>query len=139
MKLFTLTLFFIFLFQMAFTKTLKLGVVGYSREIFDPKEAQEAIKKLIPKMIEIHKPNHVELVSGLTNQGIPKLSYQFAVSKNFKTVGIAPEAAFRVPAGILLGKNLETKVKLSLITLMCSSDLEEDHNLEKKLKCSKKN
>jgi hypothetical protein len=100
MKLFTLTLFFIFLFQMAFTKTLKLGVVGYSREIFDPKEAQEAIKKLIPKMIEIHKPNHVELVSGLTNQGIPKLSYQFAVSKNFKTVGIAPEAAFRVPAGI---------------------------------------
>jgi hypothetical protein len=100
MKLIALTLLFIFFVQISHTKPLKLGVVGYSREIFDPKEAQEAIKKLIPKMIEIHNATNVELVSGLTNQGIPKLSYQFAVSKKYKTVGIAPKAAFRVPSGL---------------------------------------
>eukprot|EP01080_Neovahlkampfia_damariscottae_P008628 gene8628-575_t len=81
-------------------KNLKLGVVGYSRELFDKQEANDAIKDLIPKMINFHQPNSIELVSGLTNQGVPKLSYIYAVQKGFKTVGIAPTAAFKVPSGL---------------------------------------
>ena len=43
-------------------ETLKIGVVGFSRERYDKKEAIENITLLISKMISIHKPKEVEIV-----------------------------------------------------------------------------
>eukprot|EP01080_Neovahlkampfia_damariscottae_P004826 gene4826-8412_t len=93
-------------------KLLKIGVVGFSREKYDKKEAIENIDLLISKMVSFYKPKEVEIVSGLTNQGIPKLSYEYALTMKYKTIGIAPTRAkfvkrgvFEVNKEIIVGKD----------------------------------
>jgi hypothetical protein len=67
---------------------LKIGVVGFSKESFEVEEANYFLKKLISKIISIHSPKQIEIVSGLTNQGIPKLSYLYAQQMKYETIGI---------------------------------------------------
>ncbi|BBM86516.1 hypothetical protein [Candidatus Uabimicrobium amorphum] len=81
---------------------LKIGVVGYSRPQFDQEKATEMLKKGIAQFMEqfnAAKPN-VEIVSGLTNVGIPKLAYEIAVAESLTTVGISAEEALKVSCGI---------------------------------------
>jgi hypothetical protein len=73
-------------------KIQKVGFIGYSAKKFDENKAKDAIK-LIFDELEPYK-NQMEIVSGLTNMGIPKLVYEEAVKRGMKTVGIACEKAY---------------------------------------------
>jgi hypothetical protein len=79
---------------------LKIGVVGFSKEFFEVEEANFFLKKLITEIISIHSPKQIEIVSGLTNQGIPKLSYLYAQQMKYTTIGIAPKQAKTVKKGV---------------------------------------
>lgn len=70
----------------------KVGFVGYSGTKFDENKAKKVIKLIFDKL-EPYK-NQIEIVSGLTNMGIPKLVYEEAVNREMKTVGIACEKAY---------------------------------------------
>jgi len=65
----------------------RLGVIGYSGTPFDEKEGRGILKREI-SLRAIHHPD-LEIVSGLTAIGIPKLAYQVAVDLGLRTVGIA--------------------------------------------------
>ena len=70
----------------------KVGFVGYSGTKFDENKAKNVIKWIFDEL-EKYK-DKVEIVSGLTNMGIPKLVYEEAAKRGMKTVGIACEKAY---------------------------------------------
>lgn len=96
------------------TKPLALGVVGFSAETFDQAAAREQLRGLIVPIVERERDAGrplPELVSGLTNQGVPKLAYALARELGLPTVGISAKQALRARAGcfpvdrrILVGK-----------------------------------
>lgn len=45
-------------------------------------------------------PGEAELVSGLTNQGVPRLAYELAAALGMRTVGVSARQALRVRAGL---------------------------------------
>jgi hypothetical protein len=69
---------------------IKIGFVGFSSAKFDETKAKEIIKEAFDTFIKNKK---VEIVSGLTNLGIPKLVYKEAKKRELYTVGIACEKA----------------------------------------------
>ncbi len=71
---------------------LKIGFVGYSIMKFNEEKAKNIIKIIFDKLEE--DENQIEIVSGLTNMGIPKLVYEEAVIRGMKTVGIACKKAY---------------------------------------------
>jgi len=81
---------------------MKIGVVGYSKENLDEKQAKNILIKSFQELIEKHQRGHepIEIVSGLTNIGIPKIAYQIADELGFMTVGISAERALQVRCGI---------------------------------------
>ena len=79
---------------------LKIGVVGFSRPQFDHEQATKILKTAIGQFIEQFNANQVEIVSGLTNIGIPKLAYEVAAEQGFVTVGISAKQALKVGCGI---------------------------------------
>jgi hypothetical protein len=77
---------------------LRVGVVGYSDESeFEIDSAREILEKIIDQIEEefIHTGlfSDLVIVSGLTNMGIPKLAYEIAQDRGYKTIGIAPNEA----------------------------------------------
>lgn len=70
---------------------MKVGVVGYSGRKFDIEKAKMLIDQAFDQLSALF-PN-MTIVSGLTDLGIPALAYREAVSRGFKTVGIACEKA----------------------------------------------
>lgn len=80
---------------------MKIGVVGYSSTKFDlnlaVKMMQSAVDIFVSKNTE---SENIEIVSGLTNIGVPRIAYQLADRRNFITVGISAEQAFQVHCGI---------------------------------------
>ncbi|MGD1856586.1 MAG: hypothetical protein ACFB2W_20290 [Leptolyngbyaceae cyanobacterium] len=70
---------------------LRVGVVGYSNQDFDYIAALRLIQEAFD---DISPDADVEIVSGLTDLGIPALAYQEAVRRGWKTVGIACAKAF---------------------------------------------
>ena len=72
---------------------MKIGVVGYSSAKFD-KALAEALLAVAFKVIEdkYGKTDH-EIVSGLTDIGIPALAYRMAVRWGWKTVGLTAKEA----------------------------------------------
>lgn len=72
---------------------LKVGFVGYSLTNFNEDKVKNIIK-LIFDILEWQNENQIEIVSGLTNMGIPKLVYEEAVIRGMKTVGIACKKAY---------------------------------------------
>jgi len=84
---------------------MKIGIIGYSAQKFDEDKAREIINMLYDSNKNI--PN-ITIVSGLTNIGIPKIAYEEAVKRDWKTVGIACEKAndyeiFPVDKKIIVG------------------------------------
>ncbi|MDC3379244.1 hypothetical protein OAX78_03075 [Planctomycetota bacterium] len=81
---------------------IRIGVVGFSRKHFDQatatRELRSILQELLATLLEPHPD--VEIVSGLTNQGVPRIAYQLARELNLKTVGVSARRALRVRAGV---------------------------------------
>ena len=78
----------------------RIGVVGFSRSQFDHAAAEAALSSSLDQLLARARSGAVELVSGLTNQGVPKLAYQLAVARGLRTVGLSARQALRVRAGV---------------------------------------
>uniref|UniRef100_A0A832H5X4 Uncharacterized protein n=1 Tax=Oscillatoriales cyanobacterium SpSt-402 TaxID=2282168 RepID=A0A832H5X4_9CYAN len=70
---------------------MRVGVVGYSGQAFDPDLGRVLVRKAFDALP--HR-NSIEIVSGLTRLGIPAIAYEEAVKRGWKTVGIACSKAF---------------------------------------------
>lgn len=75
------------------SEILKVGFVGYSLTNFNEDKVKNIIK-LIFDILEWQNENQIEIVSGLTNMGIPKLVYEEAVRRGMTTVGISCKKAY---------------------------------------------
>lgn len=94
---------------------MKYGFIGYSTAGFDQDQARRIIRKIFDS-IEKDSP---QIVSGLTNIGIPGLVYQEATRRGLTTVGIACEKAneyecFPVDKKIIHGKEWGEESKIFL-------------------------
>lgn len=78
----------------------RVGVVGFSRSQFDHDAARLALASSLDHMAMLASGRVVEVVSGLTNQGVPKLAYELAVSRGLRTIGISAHQALRVRSGM---------------------------------------
>lgn len=81
---------------------LRIGVVGFSRSQFDHDEARARLREGVAAALARAgvRPADAELVSGLTNQGVPKLAYELAAELGMRTVGVSARRALRVRAGV---------------------------------------
>jgi len=71
-----------------------IGFVGYSQQEFDEDMAEGIIESFFADWSFLTKGDlEIEIVSGLTNIGIPALVYKIAKEKGYKTVGVACEKA----------------------------------------------
>jgi hypothetical protein len=95
----------------------KIGVVGYSGAKFDEKIA----KALLAIAFDVVEQNFdsddgYELVSGLTDVGIPGLAYRMAVKEKWETVGLSAKEAkeydcFPVDEEIIVGEKFGDESK----------------------------
>ena len=68
---------------------MKIGVVGYSDDkCFDHDIARALLAIGLGIANRMHPDENYELVSGLTNTGIPKLAYEMAKSLGWKIIGL---------------------------------------------------
>jgi hypothetical protein len=86
----------------------RVGIVGYSAQKFDEKEARFLICKEYVRLINKNPGKNISIISGLTNLGIPKIAYENGALCGFKTVGVACNMAkdyecFPVDEEILVG------------------------------------
>lgn len=81
---------------------LRIGVVGFSRSQFDHDEARAKLRECVEAALARAgvAPGDAELVSGLTNQGVPRLAYELAAALGMRTVGVSARQALRVRAGV---------------------------------------
>ena len=95
-----------YLFEQEKRKEMKIGVIGYSAQKFD----ETLAKKLIQLGLEkAGAKSGDELVSGLTDLGIPGLAYRIGKNQNMKLIGIACKLAkdyecYPVDNEILIGE-----------------------------------
>lgn len=70
---------------------MKIGIVGFSSADFNQEKAKEVIAEAFQafKDTEKYLSTKIEIVSGLTNLGIPAIAYAEAKKHGFKTTGIA--------------------------------------------------
>ncbi len=80
--------------------SLKIGVVGFSRNQFNKNEALSKLKALLHKAIEGYDKSEIELVSGYTSSGIPKIAYILADELGLETVGFSARQALYVKSGV---------------------------------------
>lgn len=79
---------------------VKIGVVGFSQRHFDQRAARDHLRRFIVALVERSAADEKPwLVSGLTNQGVPKLAYELARELGLRTVGISARQALRARAG----------------------------------------
>lgn len=81
-------------------KTIKFGIVGFSRNQFDQQEAQRILSSLFATIKKKHHHKDIEIVSGYTNSGVPKIAYQLADKFGFITVGFSALQALSVRSGV---------------------------------------
>lgn len=80
--------------------TIRIGIVGYSRNQFNWKKATSILKDLYKELKKNHKDKEVEIVSGYTNVGVPKIAYQLAEQFDFTTVGFTAKEALSIDIGL---------------------------------------
>ena len=100
-------------------KKIKIGVVGFSRNQFDKKEAYRILKELFIKIKKKHSDKEIEIVSGYTSSGVPKIAYELADQFGFITVGFSAKQALAVSSGVY-------SVKKVIIKGICFGDESED-------------
>ena len=81
-------------------ETIKFGVVGFSKSQFDKKSAYKILDELFRNIQEENKNKIIEIVSGYTNSGIPKIAYELADKYGFVTVGFSAQQALNVRSGV---------------------------------------
>lgn len=83
-------------------RRVRIGVVGFSRSQFDKEAARRYLAQALSDVLKQAgvSPEEAELVSGLTNAGVPKLAYGLAASLGLRTVGISARRALRVRSGV---------------------------------------
>lgn len=80
---------------------MKIGVVGFSQNNIDEALARNILINAFHQILERHSHHQsIEIVSGLTNIGIPKIAYQIADEFGFIKVGISAARALQVKCGI---------------------------------------
>lgn len=79
---------------------VKYGIVGFSRNEFDQETAREILEDEFQKIKEEHTDVTIEIVSGYTNSGVPKIAYELADKFGFVTVGFSAKKALRVRSGV---------------------------------------
>lgn len=79
---------------------LKIGVVGFSSNQFNHKEASLKLKELLDHIVRNHGKEGLVLVSGYTNSGVPKIAYRWAVELRMETVGFSAKQALTVDCGL---------------------------------------
>lgn len=84
--------------------------MGYSTQKFDESEAIRMIKDAFEKIDSAYAGKPKAVISGLTDIGIPALAYREAVSRTWRTVGVACSKAkeyvcFPVDEEILVGND----------------------------------
>ncbi len=90
--------------------TVRIGIIGFSDEKkYKKQDAIDAVACSFANIHELFQDKEIYIVSGLTNVGIPKLAYEFAGDRKWKTVGIAPKEAeqyelFPVDEKIIVGE-----------------------------------
>jgi hypothetical protein len=79
-----------------------IGVVGFSARKFDHEVARELLREALQQVLASAglQPAEVELVSGLTDVGVPGLAYALATELGIRTVGISARAALRSRSGV---------------------------------------
>ena len=87
---------------------VKIGVAGYSAQKFDEDEALRLLTEAYNTIEKEYTDEQKEVISGLTDLGIPALAYREAVNRSWKTVGIACSkarkyACFPVDEEIIVG------------------------------------
>ena len=80
--------------------TVKIGVVGFSRNQFDKKAAILQLRNHLEYFIEKYPDHEISVVSGYTNMGVPRLAYQIADDLGLHTVGFSAKQALRVRSGV---------------------------------------
>lgn len=80
--------------------TVKIGVVGFSRNAFDQATAKQLLWTHFAALQARHRDRIVEIVSGYTAQGVPRIAYELAEEFNFVKVGFSAKQAFRVRTGL---------------------------------------
>ena len=83
------------------TSPIRIGVVGFSRNQFDQVTARTIIRT---NFEQLHKKygaiREVEIVSGYTAMGVPKIAYEEAAKFGFVKVGFSARQAFQVKCGV---------------------------------------
>ena len=81
-------------------KKLKIGVVGFSRSQFDKPMAILKLRNIFEKLVEKHGVENIEIVSGYTNAGVPRIAYQLADHFGMDTTGFSARQALKVRSGV---------------------------------------
>ncbi|WP_196885065.1 hypothetical protein [Aureivirga sp. CE67] len=89
-------------------RKIKIGIVGYSTNDFDVEKAKSFLDEIFKQIQKEYF--EVEIVSGFTNTGVPKIAYELAKEYSFKTIGFSAKQAydyetFPVDEVIIIGKN----------------------------------
>ena len=93
------------------SNVIKIGVVGYSDDkCFNHEHAKTLLNISLDIVRKIHPADGYELVSGLTNTGVPKLAYELADKLGWTTIGITAKEAkqfecYPVNKEIIVGEN----------------------------------
>lgn len=81
-------------------KKLKIGVVGFSRSQFDKQTAILKLRNILERIVAEHGAENLEIVSGYTNAGVPRIAYQLADDLDMDTIGVSAKQALRVRSGV---------------------------------------
>jgi len=83
----------------------RVGVVGFSSSDFDADRAKVLLEGCLTTL-EAMDPGNCDLVSGLTDMGVPGIAYQVATNLKWRTVGYACEKANEHPCFEVDEKNI---------------------------------
>ena len=79
---------------------LRIGIVGFSGRPFDQDQAVNYLRGHLNNIVQQYGSGGIELVSGYTNIGVPKLAYEIADELGITTVGISAKEALTVDCGL---------------------------------------
>lgn len=79
----------------------KIGIIGSLKPNFDVEDAKEKIIESIDLILKYHPNKNYQVISVMTNEGIPKHAYDIAREKyKFLTVGYASEMIYQGKYGV---------------------------------------
>ena len=81
-------------------KVLKIGIVGFSSPYFDQQHAHQILEEVFSALKQKHIGKEIQIISGYTNMGVPKIAYQLADKMGFTTVGFTARQALKVKSGL---------------------------------------